>query len=177
MKCWYCLQTKHKQEENTKDALESRGYKVYLPLALIDKRKHRIITTEATWEYFTEPLFPTYLFVQISEGEDDFYPITETSGVLKIVKMTKRDDGYLYPTIIPDEIITALRELEDAQGIHSRHKADYEKGDKVQVIRGVFKDFPAEIYSMDKVERVSILIDFFNSVKEIEVSYRDIEPV
>jgi len=177
MKAWYALQCKHQQEQNTENALVSRGYSVYLPLTLIDKRKHRIITTEATWEYFTEPLFPTYLFVQISEGEDDFYPITKTPGVLKIVKMTERDNGYLYPTMIPDKIIEALRELEDAQGIHSRHKVDYEKGDKVQVVMGVFKDFPAEIHSMDKVERVNILIDFFNSVKEIKVSYRDIMPI
>lgn len=177
MKAWYALQTKHQQEQNTEKALASRGYSVYLPLTLIDKRKHRIITTEATWEYFTEPLFPTYLFVQISEGDDDFYPITETPGVLKIVKMTKRGDGYLYPTMIPDKIIASLRELEDEQGVHSRHKADYEKGDKVQIVRGAFKDFPAEIFSMDKVERVNILIDFFNSVKKIEVSYRDISPV
>lgn len=177
MRAWYCIQTKHQQEQNTEKALASRGYPVYLPLTLIDKRKHKIITTEATWVYFTEPLFPTYLFVQISEGKDDFYPITKTPGVLKIVKMTKRDDGYLYPTIIPDEVIEALRELEDAQGVHSRHKVDYEIGDKINVVRGIFKGLPSEISTMSGDERVGILIQMLGSFKNIQLAYRDIEPV
>jgi transcriptional antiterminator RfaH len=177
MKNWYCLQTKHRQEEAAAAALKARGYFSYCPLTLTDKRKKRRITPEATFMPITEPLFPLYLFVQMSEGIDDFYPITKTPGIVNIVKMTRRDDGYLYPSVIMDEIIQALRELEDEQGIHSKYQTDYLKGDKVRVVRGIFKDFTAEIATMSRVQRVDVLIEMMGSYRNIELHYRDIEPV
>jgi len=132
VKNWYCLQTKHKQEERAAAALENRGNRSYCPMTLTDKRKKRRITTHATFMPITQPLFPKYIFVQMSEGEDDFYPVSRTPGIINIVKMSVREDGHKYPTVVPDEMIEALRALEDEQGIHSRHQVDYLKGDKLQ---------------------------------------------
>ncbi|HDY88607.1 MAG TPA: hypothetical protein ENH82_10935 [bacterium] len=174
MKSWYALQCRFQQELKTKDALTARGYEVYLPLTLTDKRR---ITTYATFKNLTEPLFNGYLFIQMSEGLDDFRPITEVQGVTNVVKMSEREDGYLYPTVIPDEIIEALKAHEDGQGIHSCHKVDYEQGDEIRVVRGAFKDLPGEIYSNDKDMRVVVLIELFNAIKKVEIEHRDIEPV
>ncbi len=171
MRAWYAIQTKYNKEEDVIFALASRGYRGYCPLTLIDKRLQK------NEKRTTAPLFPLYAFVQMDEGTDDFYPITKTPGVWKIVKMTAREDGFLYPTKMPDLIIESLMAMEDDNGIHSRHKSDYEKGDSVTVIRGPFKAFPAEIHSMDKEQRVFILLDFLNGTKRVEVNYRDIVPV
>ncbi len=176
MNQWYALQCRFQQERKTKEALIARHYEVYLPLALIDKRKNRRITTYATLEPITEVLFPMYLFFQMDEGEDDFYRVSNCPGVTNIVRMTVREDGHKYPTVIHNSIIELLKSHEDAQGIHSCHKADYEKGDQIRVVNGAFKDFPGEIYSNDKDRRVFILVELFNAIKQIEVDYRDIEP-
>ena len=174
MKSWYALQTKYQQEQSVETALKVRGYNAYCPLTLTDKRR---ITTYATFKCLTEPLFPMYLFVQMSEGEDDFYPITKTPGVTNIVKMTEREDGYLYPTIIPVEIIAVLKAHEDEQGIHSNHKVDYEKGDRIMITEGSFIDYPAEIFSTDKHKRAIVLVEIFNRLSQVEVDYRNIVPL
>ena len=174
MKSWYALQCRFQQELKTEIALQARGVNVYCPLTLADKRR---ITTYATFKNLTEPLFERYVFFQMDEGIDDFYHITKCPGVTKIVKMSKREDGYLYPTVIPNEIIDQLKAHEDGQGIHSCHKVDYEKGDEIRVVRGVFKDLPGEIYSNDKEKRVFVLIELFNAIKKVEIEHRDIEPV
>jgi len=173
MKYWYALQTRHNHEQAAAAALVDRKYNSYCPMTLVDKRKIQNVEKPK----FIEPLFPRYIFVYMNEGVDDFHPIIRTPGVLKIVKMTKRDDGYLYPTRIPTELIEALQALEDEEGIHSNYKLDYEPGDHVMVVRGVFKDFPAEIHSMDSNQRAIVLINFFNSVRQVKVGYLDIVPV
>ncbi len=173
MKHWYAVMTNYNREQAAESALNSRGISAYCPLTLTDKRR---ITAYAAFRHLTEPLFPRYLFVQMDEGEDDFYPITKTPGITRIVKMTEREDGYLYPTIIPDEIIEGLKALEDEQGIHSNYQVDYQKGDRVRVVKGIFKDLSAEIATISGIQRVGVLIEMMGSFKNIELDYRDIEP-
>ncbi len=171
MEAWYALNCKYYEEANTESCLISMGYSVYLPITLIDKR---MCTGDGQR---TEPLFYGYLFVQMDEGIDDFYPITKTPGVLKIIKMTRREDGYLYPTRIADEAIDVLKGIEDEQGLHLNHKNDYAQGDPVRVTAGPFKDCLAEITSLTKKQRINVLIEVLNRSMEIEVDYMSITPV
>jgi len=172
MKLWYALQCR--KDRDTECALSSRGYDVYMPLAFTDRRR---LTIHATVEHHTEPLFPGYLFFQMSEGVDDFHPVSECPGVTRIVKMTVRDDGLKYPTVIPSEIIDILKDHEDEQGIRLYHKTDYEQGDEVRVTSGPFKDCMAEVSTLTKNQRIKVLIGIMNSIREIEVDYMSITPV
>jgi len=177
MKAWYCLRTKHKKEESAAATLEAGHYLSYCPLTLTDKRKKSLITTHATFAPITEPLLPRYIFVQMDEGKDDFYPITKTPGIVSIVKMTRRNDGCLYPTPMRDGVIQELRDLEDEQGIHSRHQADYQEGDEIQVVRGPFNNYKAKFSNKSGDDRALVFMETVGSFRKIELDYRDIEPV
>ena len=169
MTAWYVVQTRNCQEQNTEQALLAKGYTVYLPLTLMDKRLRKfpkVIT----------PLFPTYLFIQMNEGEDDFHPIRFTPGVLKIVQMSiKTIDGveYPYPTPIATHIIDGLRALEDEQGIHDI-QIDYMHGDKVRIKRGAFHDCVAVV---DGTKECSVfaLLEILGQQQRVELDYREVE--
>ena len=178
MKSWFALQTVFNQEKNTQQALLLRGYTVYLPLTLMDKRRAKRLKHPYPDLRITEPLFPCYLFVEMDEGKDDFHPIRFTPGVNKIVQMSiKIIDGveYPYPTPVPSDIIVLLKALEDKQGIHQT-QTDYNKGDKIRITYGSFHDVIA-IVEGTKEDRVFALLDILGKQQQIEFDYQQVEPI
>lgn len=167
---WYAITCKVRQEQNTDMALTVRGYKTYLPLTLKDRRKQ----PENRSKNVTEPLFPRYLFIYMSEGEDDFYPITKVPGVVSLVKMTYVDNC-LCPTPVSDKVIESLKALEDEQGIHATTH-DYEEGDRIRVKSGVFKDIETIVKARSGDDRVIALMHVMGKTHEIELDYRTVEP-
>ena len=62
---WYLVATRPKQESIARDHLARQGYRVLLPEISLKKRRQN------RWVAVVEPLFPGYLFVQITLGQDD----------------------------------------------------------------------------------------------------------
>lgn len=176
MKAWYCLKVVSQAQMlrdkiDTEIILKSQGYEIYYPLKLVDKRKNR--KTDSN----TEPFFPCYMFIRMSEGQDDWYPVKHTPGVVHIVKLTEREikgEIYLYPTQLDDSIVENLREIEDKCGIHAT-KHDYYVGDNVWIKSGVFGDYKALIQATGD-DRVTVLLDFLGKKQPIKMAYHEIEP-
>lgn len=172
MKAWYAVKCKHYRELETDIALNVRGIETYLPQTRKDKRNTH------NKNLHTEPLFPSYLFIHMNEGEDDFYVVDKTPGVIGTVKLTHREiDGemYDYPTVVPDAIIEELKAREDEQGIHAV-KYDYQKGDPIRIKSGPFHDVEA-LVTGTKDERVLALITILGKQQSIELNYGQVEPV
>ena len=162
---WFLLQVKTKQEIRCERLLKETGYGAYCPMTLPDKRKGEKVIDPI-------PLFPSYLFCQITTGVDDFHPIRKTPGVLRIVSLSMTEHG-LEPTKVPDQTIINLRAREDEQGIHDAPH-DYQKGDSVRLKHGPLAGYEAIITGTSE-SRVYALLEYMGT-QAMKLDYREIEP-
>jgi transcriptional antiterminator RfaH len=164
MRAWYICQTKSREEQSAEVNLRKQGYETYLPQALTDRRikKNKFKTTE--------PLFPGYLFVSLSDETDDWRPIQSTRGVICLVKFGD------IPAPCPAHIIQILREAENEQGINQAFRTEYRKGDMVRMLNKPFEFMEAVIDTVAN-ERIFLILDIITNQSRVEVGYRDIEPI
>jgi len=158
---WICLQTKSGKELQVESDLVASGYEVYLPRKRIDLR------TKRTRKVIIEALYPCYLFCQIQHGITDIHPIKKTDNVMRLVQF----GGQL--ATVSDALITGLKSLEDAQGVHE-HKHEYAPGDPVRVKSGPFQQYEAVINSLSKHDRA--IIELIDSNKTVEIRLINLEP-
>ena len=87
---WYVVQSKPGQAERAAQELQNQGFEVFCPTIKVErvrsgKRMEKI-----------EPLFPGYVFIELSELTSNWRPIRSTRGVLSYqrapnpVKITRR---------------------------------------------------------------------------------------
>lgn len=170
MTAYYCIQTHQGKESTVESKLKDMGYIVYYPQKLKDRRLKRKIGT-------LEPLFPSYLFVQMEFGVDDFVPIKQERYVRRVISNTVQD-GCRYPSPVPQSVIIGLMASEDELGIHSNFKSDYVIGDEVRVSTGPLKDYTGTIQriidSKDGMERCVLML---STLMEVNLEVSQIEPM
>lgn len=161
---WYVVMTKSKSEYIAKTHLSQQDYEIYLPEALVDKR------IKKNSPRLTAPLFPGYLFVRLSDESDDWRPIKSTRGVMKLISFAD------VPAQVPVDLIDALKEREDAQGVHRVFQTDYEPGDTVRLLTKPYELYEAIVH-IPEDERVILLMNILGNQTKVEVGYQDIEPI
>lgn len=165
MKNWYLIHTKPKQESIAKENLEKQDYPVYLPMAIIRrKRKGKSVRV-------IEAMFPRYLFINLSEQTDDWGPIRSTIGVSSLIRFG------LEPAKIPQLLIDALIERETPEGIHELPVKDFEQGQKVVISEGPFEGYEALFATHESNERVSLLLKIAGQTAKIQLKQDIIEPL
>lgn len=154
MKAWYLIHSKPRQEHIAKKNLERQGYGTYLPVTSVRRRKEGKTVSEAG------PMFPRYLFIQLSEKTDDWGPIRSTLGVLNLVRFGQS------PARIPDHLISTIKNCEDEDGLCVLPAREYKKGDRVRVVEGPFAGYEAIFQSQCSNDRVILLLRLAeNSIK------------
>ncbi|NRP15040.1 transcription termination/antitermination NusG family protein [Marinobacterium sp. xm-a-152] len=145
LQSWYLIQTKYRQETTALTNLERQGYTCYLPK--ITKSAKGVGRPPKG-----EVMFPRYLFIQLSAGENgqNWMPIRSTRGVDKLIQF-----GHTYPRV-DDCLIRSLKEREKDTPLQPLLK----QGDAVQILDGPFKDLDAIFFTEDSEHRVLILINF-----------------
>jgi len=164
MKSWYLIYCKPQQERVARDNLERQGYVIYLPLAPVRRRKKgrtvRII----------DPIFPRYLFINLSDQTDDWGPIRSTIGVSSLVRFGQ------VPAKIPDSLIEGLRAREDSEGIQEIPEKGFKPGDKVRIAEGIMEGFEAIFQCQKSDERVILLLKIAENIAKVELELNQIEP-
>ncbi len=164
MKSWYLIYCKPQQERIARDNLERQGYVVYLPLAPVRRRRKgrtvRII----------DPIFPRYLFINLSDQTDDWGPIRSTIGVSSLVRFGQ------VPAKIPDSLIEGLRIREDSDGIQEIPEQGFKPGDKVRIAEGIMEGFEAIFQCKKSDERVILLLKIAENIAKVELESNQIEP-
>jgi len=165
MQFWYLIQTKSGQENTARINLERQGYKVYLPIAPVRRRRRGKTYLESG------PMFPLYLFINLSEGIDDWGPIRSTIGVARLVRFGQ------VPAQLPDRLIQALKSREDVNGVQIIMEREYESGDKIRIIEGPFEGYEAIIHSKSAKERTVILLKLAENHVKLELNSKYLEPL
>lgn len=152
MKQWFVIQTNPKEENLACLVLSQQGIHIYQPFM----EKYVFHARRKTLKKY--PLFPNYLFVNISPTEEDFHKIRWSRGVRRILI-----DNY-QPIPIEDEFITGLSSLEDKQSGTIKKPVEFAPGDVIRVKSGPLKDLCGVFEAWGSDEgRVRILIEMVNN--------------
>ncbi len=162
---WYIVQTKPWQEKKAISFLKQKSIHTYRPVMEIHTYKgFKIIKKQKS-------LFPNYIFVKCKP--DNIYDVCWTWGVKKVLW---RND---FPVAISEELVKAIKLLEDKDKIIRKHKIyELKENDNVRIKTGPFKDLLAIVdhWDSDK-ERVSLLINLASTTARINVPISVVEKI
>jgi transcription elongation factor/antiterminator RfaH len=152
---WYAIYTKPGKEDPIAYRLEGIGIEILNPKMKFKKyKRNKLIEV-------IEPLFRCYLFANFDK-EEYAHLITYTRGVRYII-------GKSNPIVVYDEIINTIKEgMEDGNIVVIRPRR-FEKGDRVLIKDGPFKDFYGIFEKETRGhERVMILLDMIHYRLELD---------
>lgn len=163
---WYAVQTKPRQEDRVQYWLRERvGLPVFLP-KVADRRRRR-----ARQITVIEPLFPSYVFVQMRLEPDPWYAVKWTPGVKRIVATGD------VPTPVPIEVIHMLRER-CVDGDMIPWQPRLQAGAAVNVVHGPFSGLQGILERpASRGERVRVLLRLMGCLTPVEMALTDIELV
>ena len=144
MKKWYAIYTNHRHEKKVADLFESQGICYFLPLHKVSKKwSDRIKLVE-------EPLFKSYIFVNICENEKA--KVRETKGVLNFVYWQKK------PAIVRDEEIEIIKKF-IGEYINLKVKNTKPKiNDKIQIDSGPLMSQIGKVIKVGK-SKVKVILE------------------
>lgn len=161
---WFAVQTRPRHEKKVAHSLQEKEIKAFLPLfssthCWSDRR--RVVHA---------PLFPSYLFVQISDTQDMRVPILRTTGVLGIVG--NRGIG----ATIPEEQIQAVQAILE-QGIPFTSFPFLNAGQRVRIRGGSLDGLQGILLAKNGDESLVVSVEIIQRSLAIRVAGYRVEPV
>jgi len=157
---WAVVRSKPRQERRAASNLQAQGYETLLPLQNVTVRRSKKLVDMSV------PLFPGYLFVQMSERCSR--SILSTFGVSQLIT---GDGGK--PKKIDPKIIDEMFKHCDGTG-HYISPAYYQAGDDVKLVRGPFESAIAKVQSLQSEERLWVFLDLMGQSVKVSVSRSDV---
>ena len=160
---WILVYTKAKEEQKAKRNLQNQGFEIFLPMIAFEKlNQSKSITLKA--------MFPGYLFVKINIELDKWNRIKSTRGVSHLVVFGQR------LAEIPNQVIAYLKSGADENDIFRQKitRQEFQKGDKLVIEKGMFKDKEATFLAKKSKERVRILLRFVNHLITADIPASDV---
>lgn len=155
---WYVLQCKPRECERAMVQLANQGYVAFLPTL------RREVIRRGQRAVISEPLFPHYIFVQLSATEDNWAPIRSTRGVAKVLRF-----GDL-PLAVPEAIVRALQTREQAQDAGEETAAAlFAQGQSVRISEGPLAGLEAVVAARDGTERVVLLLTLLHQQQRVNL--------
>ena len=154
---WFCLRCQAKHEHIAAAHLRTEGgIGVYLPRIRFKRATRR----GPVW--FTEALFPSYLFAQFDLTED-LRKVCCARGVRGVVHF-----GGHWP-IIPDVVIEEMQVAVGPDQVHVISQSIY-PGENVEIADGAFQGLQAVVTRvMPSKERVAVLLEFLGQQTTVEL--------
>src|SRR5450759_423580 len=157
---WYVIQTKPSRECVAEVNLRRQGYEVYMP------RMVHSVWRRGQSSQCVVPLFPRYLFLQLSEGCQALNPVRSSIGVANIVRF-----GTRY-AIVPDQIIMQLRLRADPKtGLHRLFSRPLPaRGAIVRITTGPFEGLDGVFERDAGSARVVVLLNLLGQDEPVRIS-------
>ncbi|MCF6147838.1 MAG: UpxY family transcription antiterminator [Candidatus Kuenenia sp.] len=161
---WFAVHTKSRHEKQVDSFLKEKNISSFLPLVkVISRRRDRR-------KFIDVPLFPGYLFVNISL--DNIYEVKSTRGVVRIVG----NEENLEPSPIPDVEIHNLKTLINSNVSIDPYKY-LQKGTRVRVVSGPLMGLEGMLVKRKTNYRVVISINLLQKSTSAEISIADVESI
>src|SRR4051812_20278425 len=161
-RAWFCLRTQSKHEHIAAAHLSREpGLEVYLPRIKFKR------STRQGPAWFTEALFPNYLFARF-DFPIELRKVHHARGVTGIVHF-----GEQWPRI-PDAVIDELRATVTGDEVHVID-TEFTPGEEVVISGGAFHDLRALVTRVLPTRaRVAVLLEFLGRQTMIEVPMSEV---
>ena len=183
---WYIIHIYSGHEKKVKVNLEQRVRAMGLQdeiLQVVVPTKEIVEIKNGKKRTLERPSYPGYILVQTAhalspDAQDEvsqrcWYFIRETPGVMGFVG----SGTHPFP-LTEKELRNILNISTEEDEQKAVPEVDYVVGDKVKVIDGPFKEFPAEINAIDaEKQRLHLLISIFGRSTPIELEFFQVEKV
>jgi len=157
---WYVVQTKPGQTQRAAQELENQGYEIFLPRIEVEKQQRgkrvRII----------EPLFPGYVFIELSKLSSNWRPIRSTRGVSRLISFGDN------PAIVPDDAIELLR-----ANSHRKTEQTLTPNQAVHINEGPFRHLCAVFVEYDGEQRAFLLLKLLGQWQKLSLPLEAIHPL
>jgi transcriptional antiterminator RfaH len=159
---WACAQTAPQREAAAKHFLELAGYQVYLPRFRLLRpiRGRKVVEARV--------LFPAYLFVWVTAGW------WAARWCPHVARLLTAGDGPLH---VPDAIVDEIRQREVDGLIELPKPGPLQRGDRVRILHGPFRDHLAIFADMKPRQRVEVLLQLLGAEARVTLAEKDIEAV
>jgi transcriptional antiterminator RfaH len=159
---WFCLRSQAKHEHIAAAHLGMEGgVEVYSPRIRFKRATRR----GPVW--FTEALFPSYLFARFDLATD-LRKVCHARGVRGVVHFGDR-----WP-IVPDGVIAEMRTTVGADQVHLVREEPH-PGETVRIAGGVFHGLSAVVTRlMSSQERVAVLLEFLGRQTTVELALESV---
>jgi len=156
---WYAVCCKPRQEAVAEENLLRQGFQVYLPRIRIRQRRR------GQWIDAVEVLFPRYIFIRVDTLKRSTATVRSTRGAVGLVRFGGQ------PAVVPDAVMDALREREDAaSGMHEDKRPLFNAGDMVKLVEGPLAGMEAIFTEQDGDKRVIVLLELLGKANKVTVS-------
>ncbi|MBL8291751.1 MAG: UpxY family transcription antiterminator [Bryobacterales bacterium] len=159
---WYAIQVKARCEKQVAQALQNKGYEIFLPL---QKSRRR---WSDRYQEISVPLFPSYVFGRFEA--DNRLPILTTPFVFSIVGAGRQ--------IVPvdPEQIEAVRRLM-ASGLPIYHSPFLKVGQRVLIEHGLLRGQEGILTRVKNTWRVVVSVDLIRQSAAVEVDREHIRVI
>jgi transcription antitermination factor NusG len=141
---WYAVYTRPRWEKKVNLLLTGKGIENYCPLNKVKRKwSDRLKTVE-------EPLFKSYVFVKIDDGEKAI--VRMTTGVINFVYWNKK------PAIIKEKEIQTIKRFLDEHENVQVYPMDLKLNDRIRVTAGSLMDQEGKVLSV-RHKAVKVAID------------------
>ncbi|MGQ0456046.1 MAG: transcription termination/antitermination protein NusG [Hyphomicrobium sp.] len=161
---WIVVNTHAHRESQAQANLGRQGYEVYNPVIRKSVRHARRVTPSL------KPLFPGYVFVNLSAERTVWRPIASTLGVRSVVR---NGDA---PSLLDERFVSALKARE-TDGVICRPFTRIEVGQTVRLSGGPFDGLAANIIEMAERDRLVVLLNFLSQPVRVAIAADQISPV
>jgi len=159
---WYLIKTRPKQEQRACENLENQGFRCFLPWFInerLDRGKRR---------QRQEPLFPGYLFIELSNTEQNWGTIRSTRGVQQLVAFGGK------PTPVPQQVVNFLQQQ---ASVNNGPQKRLQPGEKLRITRGPFAQLEVVFQAFDGNDRVIVLLELMQKQHRVKIQLNHCHPL
>jgi transcriptional antiterminator RfaH len=158
---WYVVYSKPQKEDYACFQLENKGLEVFFPRLLLpetSRARRRVV-----------PLFPNYLFVKLNLVSEEYYWVSWSPGVNRIVSFNG------HAAAVEDDVISVLIERADKEGIIPA-RSSLQRGHEVRISGGPLQGLLGIIEEPpDARGRVKLLMKLLNRQMNVDVPLHLVE--
>lgn len=159
---WYALYTKPRWEKKVASTLHAQNFTCYCPLNKVIRQwsdRKKVVL---------EPLFRSYVFVQVTEKEQA--AVKGVDGVVSFVKWLGK------PAIIKDEEIAIIQRFLNEHSNIQVEKTRVHLNDTVRIISGPLMEQVGNVV-MIKNTRIKVVLPSLGYIMSAEVESSDVEVI
>lgn len=154
---WFAVFCKPRREEEGVEQLERQGFMAFLPRVRSRRR------LRGQWQDIVEPMFPRYLFLRATPGQDDLRPVRSTRGVIGLVRFGGE------PRPVPETAMAELRRLCQGHDGVLELPPPLVPGSSVQILEGPFAGREGELLSQNGNRRALVLLELLGRANAVEL--------